>query len=307
MVLNTLLTVVRGFAMGAADIVPGVSGGTIALIFGIYERLIASVKAGSSALGHLLKGDLAGFRRWFGTVEWGFILPLLAGIGLAIVSLAHLIETLLHDEPVLMASVFLGLVAGSVFIAIGLIREPKRKYGLVAVTVAVVVFVLLGFQGGTSEDTVAQATDPALIAFFIGGAIAICAMILPGISGSFLLVILGMYEPVLSAVTNRDFTSLIVFMLGAVVGLAVFSQILHWALQHHHDLVMSMLIGLMAGSVRVLWPWPNGVFTTELGRPDTDVIGAMVLFSVAFAGVMWVARIAQRLAESEEASSESVA
>lgn len=307
MILNTLLTVVRGFAMGAADIVPGVSGGTIALIFGIYERLIASVKAGSSALGHLLKGDIEGFKRWFSTVEWSFILPLLAGIGIAIVSLAHLIETLLHDEPVLMASVFLGLVAGSVVIAIGLIRDPDRMHGLTAAIVAIVVFALLGLRGGTSEDTVAQATDPALIAFFIGGAIAICAMILPGISGSFLLVILGMYEPVLSAVTNREMTSLAVFMIGAVVGLALFSQVLHWALQHHHDLVMAMLIGLMAGSVRVLWPWPNGVFTTELGRPDSKVIGAIVLFAVAFAAVMWVARIAQRLAESEAASSESVA
>ena len=305
MVLSTLLTVVRGFAMGAADIVPGVSGGTIALVFGIYERLIASVKAGSSALGHLVKGDLEGFKRWFGTVEWSFILPLLGGIALAIISLAHLIETLLHDEPVLMAAVFLGLVAGSVVIAVGLIQERHAVHLWIAIGVGIVVFVMLGFRGGTSEDTVAQATDPALLAFFIAGAIAICAMILPGVSGSFLLVVLGMYEPVLSAVTDRDLAPLAVFMVGAVVGLALFSQVLHWALQHHHDVVMARLIGLMAGSVRVLWPWPNGVFTTELGKPDSDVVPAIILAVVAFILVWWVSGIAQRLAASEAAASES--
>lgn len=307
MVLNSLLTVVRGFAMGAADIVPGVSGGTIALVLGIYERLVASVKAGSSSLGHLLKGDLDGFKRWFFTVEWAFILSLGAGILLAILSLAHLIETLLEDEPILMAAVFLGLVAGSVVVAVRLVKQPTTGHIVIAAVVGIAVFVLLGLRGGTSEDTVAQATDPALIAFFIAGAIAICAMILPGVSGSFLLVVLGMYEPVLSAVTARDLTSLGVFAIGAIVGLALFSQVLHWALQHHHDLVMAMLIGLMAGSVRVLWPWPNGVSSTELGRPDSDVALAIILAVVSFLVVVWVSRVAQRLAESEAASSEAPA
>ena len=189
--------------MGAADIVPGVSGGTIALVFGIYERLIASVKAGSSALGHLVRGDISGFREWFGKVDWSFILPLGIGILLAIVSLAHILEELLHEEPVLMASIFLGLVAGSVVIAIRLIRQPSWNQLWIGMAVGVAVFVLLGLQGGTTEESVSQAADPELWAFFFSGAIAICAMILPGVSGSFLLVVLGMYGPVLSAVTDR--------------------------------------------------------------------------------------------------------
>ena len=187
------------------------------------------------------------------------------------------------------------------------LAEHPDRLGRTHVGIGIAVFALLGLRGGTSEETVAQATDPALLAFFIGGAIAICAMILPGVSGSFLLVVLGMYEPVLSAVTDRDLTALAVFMLGAVVGLALFSQVLHWALQHHHDVVMAMLIGLMAGSVRVLWPWPNGVFTTELGSPDGDVVPAIVLAAVAFALVWWVSGIAQRLAASEAAAAESSA
>ena len=134
-----------------------------------------------------------------------------------------------------------------------------------------------------------------LWAFFITGALAICAMILPGISGSFILVLLGMYGPLLSAVTSRDILTLTVFMIGAVVGLAVFSQILHKALTLHHDLVIAALVGLMAGSLRVLWPWPDGVDSTAIGVPDSDVLVASAIAALAFIVVIVVARFAQRL------------
>ena len=215
--LTALLTTLRGFAMGAADIVPGVSGGTIALVFGIYERLIASVKAGSSALGHLVRGDLDGTRTWMGRVDWGFIVPLAIGILAAIVALAHLIEDLLVREPVLMASAFVGLVAGSVVVAWRLIRAPRAIHLGIIAAVGVAVFVLLGLTGGTTEDTVGQIDDPALWAFLGSGAIAICAMILPGVSrvrscswSS------ACTDPSSSAVTDRDFLSLAVFAVGAV-------------------------------------------------------------------------------------------
>lgn len=302
MVSRVLLTVLRGFAMGAADIVPGVSGGTIALVLGIYERFVASVRAGSSALGHLVRGDLGGFRRWMREVEWVFVISLGTGIVLAVIALSHLIEDLLDEQTVIMAAVFLGLVAGSVVIATKLLRRPSTLHAVVIAGVGVVVFVLLGWIGGTSEDAVSQASDPALLAFFLAGGVAICAMILPGVSGSFLLVIMGMYAPVLSAVTDGDFVTLAVFLVGTVVGLALFSQALHWALQNHHDLVLAALIGLMAGSVRVLWPWPDGVFTTELGRPDADVVGAVVAAVVAFVAVYWIASVAQRFEAEEEAA-----
>lgn len=302
MLLTTFLTAVRGFAMGAADIVPGVSGGTIALIFGIYERLVASVRAGSSALGHLIKGDMEGFKQWFGRVDWAFIIPLGVGVLTAIIALAPVIEHLLEVEAVIMAAVFLGLVAGSVVVAWRLVRNPTGMHVVIIAGVGVVTFVLLGLRGGTSEESVDQVADPSLWAFFLAGSIAICAMILPGISGSFLLVILGMYGPVLSAVTDRDLTALFVFFVGAVIGLALFSQLLDRALRRYHDIVIASLIGLMAGSVRVLWPWPFGVDSTELGAPEGQVIAAVAAAAIAFVAVVVIASAAQRLESSENAS-----
>jgi putative membrane protein len=292
----------RGFAMGAADLVPGVSGGTVALVLGIYERLIASIRAGSRGLGNLLRLDLDGFRTWFARVEWLLVLPLLAGILLAVLSLARLIQTLLHEQPELMAAIFLGLVAGSVVIAWRLIRAPLLRHALIIGAVGVLVFVFLGVTGGTSEQSVGQVADPALLAYFIAGAVAICAMILPGISGSFLLVIMGMYGPLLAAVTRVDILVLAVFMAGCVIGLALFSQVLHRALQLYHDVVLAALIGLMAGSVRVLWPWPAGVESTELGAPDGAVLVAVIAAAIAFVAVVVLAGAAQRLEAAEEAA-----
>ena len=276
----------RGFLMGAADIVPGVSGGTIALVLGIYERLIASVRAGSSALGAFLRLDFTGGVEWLRKVDWPFILPLGAGIGLAIITLAHLLEQLLHDHAVLMAALFLGLVAGSAVIAWKLltIRDVRRVATIAGIALA--VFVLLGLRESTSSETAAQIADPAMWAFFGSGAIAVCAMILPGISGSFILVMLGMYGPLLSAVTSRDFGSLIVFTIGAVIGLALFSQILHRALRDHYNTVMAALIGLMLGSLRVLWPWPLGVDSTALHTPGNDALAALAVAVFAFAVVL---------------------
>lgn len=303
MIRSLLLSVVRGFVMGAADIVPGVSGGTIALIFGIYERLIASIRAGSSALGHLLKADMAGFKRWMNQVDWLFILPLGIGILSAVVALAHILERLLQEQAVVMAALFMGLVAGSIVVAWAMLKAREARHTWIASGFAVVIFVGLGLRGGTTQDTVAQISDPQLWAFLLAGALAICAMILPGISGSFILVLLGMYGPLLGAVTDRDFLLLGVFMVGTVVGLALFSQILHKALMLHHDTVMAALIGLMAGSLRVLWPWPAGIGSTAIGMPDVDVLLASVTAIAAFVIVIAVARFAQRLETTDHPTS----
>ena len=300
MLLHTLLHFVRGFAMGSADIVPGVSGGTIALVLGIYERLIASIRAGSKALTLLARRDVAGFRRWMAAVEWAFIIPLGLGILAAVLTLARFISDLLRDRPELMAAVFMGLVAGSVVVAWRLIRRPQPLHAGVIALVGIATFVLLGLVHGTTEDSVSQVAEPALWAYIIAGAIAICAMILPGVSGSFLLVIMGMYAPLLAAVTERDVLTLLVFMSGAVVGLAFFSQALHLALQRAHDVVLATLIGLMAGSIRVLWPWPDGVDSTALGMPDGDWLIALGLATAAFILIVVVARYAQTLEAADE-------
>ncbi|MFV2062135.1 MAG: DUF368 domain-containing protein [Chloroflexota bacterium] len=306
MVLSLVLNVVRGFAMGAADIVPGVSGGTVALLLGIYERLIGSIRAGSKALVLLLKADVAGFRKWMALVDWAFLLPLGAGLLLAVLSLASVLQRLLSDEPEFMAALFMGLVAGSVVVAWRLIRRPSVAHALIVLAVGVVTFALLGLQAGTSEESVGQISQPQLWAFFVAGAIAICAMILPGISGSFLLVLMGMYGPVLAAVTDRDIATLGVFLAGAVIGLALFSQVLYHALRRYHDTMLAALIGLMAGSIRVIWPWPDGVESTALGLPEGDVLAAVVAAVLAFAVVVVVGRFAQRIEVAEESRASAV-
>ena len=300
MIWSVLLSVARGFVMGAADIVPGVSGGTIALIFGIYERLIESVRAGSSALGNLVKLDIAGFKRWMGRVDWLFIVPLGTGILLAVVALASVLQHLLEEQAVLMAALFMGLVAGSIVVAWAMLKSRDTKHIWIAIGVGVITFIALGLRGGTSEDTVGQLLDPQLWAFFLAGAIAICAMILPGISGSFILVLLGMYGPLLNAVTTRDFLALAVFIVGTIIGLALFSQVLYQALRLHHDTVIAALVGLMAGSLRILWPWPQGVESTAIGTPNSDILLAVLIAAAAFAVVIVVARFAQRLEASDQ-------
>lgn len=276
------LNVARGFLMGAADVVPGVSGGTVALVLGIYRRLVASIKAGSSGLGAIVRWRPSEITRHLGSVEWRLVVPLLIGIGLAILLLAGIIERQLHDRPIQMAALFLGLVAGSVVVAWRLLTVRDLPRLAVVAGVGLIVFWVLGLRGGTTADAVGQVGDPALWGFFGAGAVAIWAMILPGISGSFILVLLGMYGPTLSAVNDRDFGILVVFTLGAVIGLAFFSQLLHWLLTTHHDTVMAGLIGLMLGSIRVLWPWPGGVESTTLGAPDRLVLVSVALALAAF-------------------------
>lgn len=272
--------------MGTADLVPGVSGGTIALVLGIYERLVASIKEASSALGALLRADLRRSLDHLKKVEWGFLLPLLAGILTAVVLLSGFLERQLESRPIVLAAVFLGLVLASIAIAWRLVKVPRPIHILIGLGVGVMVFLLLGIgEGGASED-------PSLPVFFGAGALAICAMILPGISGSLILLMVGMYGPVLSAVTDRSYLSVGVLAVGAVIGLALFSQILNWALSNHHDTVLSALVGLMAGSTRVLWPWPAGVESPALASPGSDWPVAILASIAGAAAVLLISRLA---------------
>ena len=278
-----LLNVLRGFLMGSADVVPGVSGGTIALVLGIYERLIHAIRTGAGALGSLVRGRMSDALERAKAVEWNFLVPLLAGIGLAIVSLAALIQYFLDEQPINTAAVFLGLVAASIVIAWSLVSRWTVGRTTLAAGVALIAFLVLGLR---SEEL----TDPATLLFFGAGAIAIVAMILPGISGSFILLMLGMYEAVLDAVTDRDLAVIAVFGLGAVIGLTLFSTVLDRMLRDHHDTMIAGLIGLMAGSLRVLWPWPDGTDTANLASP-TDPLVPVLLAVVGFAVVMVIGRL----------------
>lgn len=289
---------VRGFCMGAADVVPGVSGGTVALVFGIYPALVAQIRQGARALGRLVRGRGRAFLRELGQVDWWFLVPLLAGIATAVVSLASVISHFLEEEPIRTAAVFFGLVVGSLATTVRLVRRWHLAHLSAAATVAVATFLLLGLGSG-------QIDDPPLAYVFVGGMIAICAMILPGISGSFLLLMLGLYHPVLDAVDERQLGLLAVFGVGAVIGLAGFSSLLGWALDRWEQLMLACLIGLMVGSLRVLWPWPNGTGSeestdgAELALPAGDVWWPIVLAVVAAGAIVVLARVAGHRVEEE--------
>ena len=288
--------------MGAADIVPGVSGGTIALVLGIYTHLIDTVREGAAVLGAAVKGDFSGAVEKFKAVDWAFFIPLLVGIGIAVLALTPVIKHLLETQPVRMAATFFGLVVGSIVVTAQRLKlDATRAATLVGV--AIVAFFVLGLRSR-------PVSDPALWYVFIAGAIAICAMILPGISGSFLLLMLGVYETTTGAVKDMDLAYIAVFGLGAVLGLAGFSTVLHWALHHYHQLMLAGLTGLMLGSLRVLWPWPNGTEGTEgneMWMPSGDVWVPILLAVVGGVAVVAMSLLAGEEHHDEELDAESEA
>jgi putative membrane protein len=283
--------------MGSADIVPGVSGGTVALVLGIYDQLIHNISQGAHALKQLLTRDVAGGIDTLKRIEWIWLFTLLGGIFAAIIALSSVIETLLHEQPVRMSALFLGLILGSIWVAVRMLDKVDGVSIALMLGIGVTMFLLLGLRSDTevADSALEVVTEPWWV-FFLVGAIAICAMILPGISGSFILVMLGMYTEVLGAVNDRDFGVLIAFMLGCVVGLALFSTLLNWLLERYHRWVLAAMIGLMLGSTRVLWPWPNGTNTTTMTLPRDDVavpvlmivIGAVVVVAVDLIAVRYV-------------------
>jgi putative membrane protein len=288
---------IRGFAMGTADIVPGISGGTVALVAGIYERLVRNIHAGAHLLRALVvRREITAAAR---SIEWRWLLTLLAGILTAIAVLSSVLTRLLEDQPILTSAVFFGLVVGAIVVARRRIGTITPISLLAAAVAAMALFFVLGLRSETESTADKVVTQPLWI-FFIAGAIAICAMILPGISGSLILVIIGMYSEVLGAVTSRDFAAVAATGLGAIAGLAAFSTLLNWLLEHHHDLVIATMIGLMIGSLRVLWPWPNGTATTRLGAPDDHIVAAVILLALGAIAVIAIERLSARVAPPSE-------
>ena len=287
--------------MGATDVVPGVSGGTVALVLGIYQRLINAIRDSAKALVPLTKANLSECLARLRSLDYVFLLPLGVGIAIAVAALAGPIETQLHDNPEEMAGIFFGLVAASILIASRLIKVPQPAHYLMMGTVGAVLFVLLGFQSG-------PISNPVPLVLLGSGALAACAMILPGISGSFVLLMIGMYNAVIGAISTRDITAMLYVVAGAGIGLILFSSMLGWIMDRHKDLVTAAMIGLMIGSLRVLWPWPNGVGVisdtqeevvngAELAWPaSTELPVPLVLAILAALVVLGLAKLSERLA-----------
>jgi putative membrane protein len=242
---NYLWNTLKGIAMGAADVVPGVSGGTIAFMTGIYEELITSIKSlDHRSLALLIKGE---FKNFWGYVNGNFLLAVFSGVLLSILTLARLMEFLLVNYPVFIWSFFFGLIMAS---AIFIIKKIEGwKFSLYITFLGGIVFAVWISLMSPSDSS------DQLWTVLISGMIAICAMILPGISGSFILLLLGKYEFMMSAIKNFDFTVILVFGTGAVVGLILFSHILSWLLKRFYYQTITLLAGFMTGSLVKVWPW----------------------------------------------------
>lgn len=236
----------KGMAMGAADVVPGVSGGTIAFISGIYEELLSSISSVNFQLITVFKTD--GIKEVWNKVNGNFLVALLLGIGISVVSLAKGISWLLMNEPVLLWSFFFGLVLASILF----IGKQIEKWSVLAI-VLLLTGAILAYYITTLQPLISENTSSLYL--FIAGALAICAMILPGISGAFILVLLGAYKPVLDAVHNKDVKILVIIAAGAIVGLLSFSRILKWLFSSYKDLTLAVLTGFVLGSLNKIWPW----------------------------------------------------
>lgn len=235
----------KGMGMGAADVVPGVSGGTVAFITGIYEELISSLTSFNiNALKLLFNGKI---KALWQHVNATFLLVLFAGILTSIFSLTRFISWALTNHPVLVWGYFFGLILASVFV-MGRAINFKQS-------VNVLMFVFATWLAFEISRISFMQTSPSVMVFFFAGAIAICAMILPGISGSFILLLLGMYQPVIDAVHNFNSLVLIVFAAGCAVGLLSFTHLLSWLLRHYHAATLAALTGFMLGSLNKVWPW----------------------------------------------------
>lgn len=237
----------KGMAMGAADVVPGVSGGTVAFITGIYEELLQSIRGIDLGLLKLLREQ--GIAAMWKAANGNFLLVLLSGILFSIVSLARIITHLLENHSEMIWSFFFGLIVASVIY----IAKQIRRWSLLSV-----VLLLIGAACAAAIGFL----KPANVEYgywyvFLSGAVAICAMILPGISGSFILVLLGMYAPVLAAIKGLDLVFVLVFALGCVIGLLSFARFLSWLLERAHDLTLLFLTGFLVGSLVLVWPWKH--------------------------------------------------
>ena len=245
---NALLLYAKGVAMGAADVVPGVSGGTVAFITGIYDELLSSIGAVPNALPALLKGRISEAWR---IANAGFLLTLFAGILTSVFSLAKLITYLLEHYPIPVWSFFFGLILVSVHL-VG--KEIKRR----SLSRLLSLGLGLGFAYWITVAAPMQ-WSTGTVSLFFAGAIAICAMILPGISGSFILVLLGLYPVILGAVKTLELGVMLTFAAGCLVGLLSFARLLSWVLHRWSDLTLAFLTGLMLGSLNKVWPWKEAL------------------------------------------------
>lgn len=286
-VARMLLDAGRGALIGTVEIIPGVSGGTVALIIGVYETLIESA-------GHLARGVARGVadgvrgrgmtraRAELAAVRWSVVLPVGVGMITAVLVASAVLAPIIEAEPVASRALFAGLILASLVVPIRMVggRWRLREYA-VAVVGAVAGFAL------TSLPQV-DPLEPPLPVVALAAAFAVCALVLPGVSGSFILLAVGMYAPTLAAVNERDFLYLGVFILGAMIGLGMFVSVLQWLLIHRRRIMLATMTGLMIGSLRALWPWQEGGAVQAPGPDALPALLLVVLGAAAVGGVLLI-------------------
>ena len=283
--LDYFVLSLKGFCMGIADVIPGISGGTIAFMMEIYEDLIKSIKSFDMKFVKLL---LTGkFKEALSSVAWRFLGSVVIGIGCAIMLFSYLVSWLLREHPVLISSFFFGLILMTVPIIAGAMKKwnAKKIAALVISTIGTFFFVQL----------TPVSTPETWWFIFASGAIAICAMILPGISGAFILLLLGKYQFIMNALHSRDMGTIFIFMAGIAVGILSFVRLLEWLFRKYHDMTIAVLTGFVLGSLNKIWPWKKVLesITTSSGKilpikeanvlPETfnsEVIFAIILVMV---------------------------
>ena len=260
--IHYLILSLKGMAMGAADVVPGVSGGTIAFISGIYEELISSISNIGPGLFNVLRKE--GFLATWKALNGNFLLAVFTGIAISIVSLAKIISWLLINQPILLWSFFFGLVVASIFF----VAKGIKRWNL-AVVLMFVIGAGLAYYITSLPPSENTGTLPYL---FFSGALAVCAMILPGISGAFILVLLGSYKTVLDAVHERDLIIITTVGIGAIFGLLSFAKLLKWMFGHYKNMTLALLTGFILGSLNKIWPWKEVLSTRSYGDKVIPVL-----------------------------------
>ncbi len=278
--MNKLLIFLKGIAMGAADVVPGVSGGTIALLTGIYETLIDSIKSiNTTAIKLFFTGK---FKEFWKHINGSFLLPLIIGIGTSIILLARVMTYLMENHPIPLWSFFFGLILASAILIFRDIKTWKISY---------ILSIICGTALGISICLLSPSeTTNDLWFILVSGMIAICAMILPGISGSFILLLLGKYEYILGALNELNIPVILTFIIGAATGIISFSHFLSWLLKRHYNITICFLAGIMLGSLTKVWPWQNEV-VEGITRPTLPSDGVLIATLFAIIGLSIVISI----------------
>lgn len=252
--VSIVLNFIRGALIGMAELVPGISGGTVALVVGIYERALAAGNGLLDVVKAAVK-DRARLNAAAAKVDWLFLLAVGVGMVLMVFSMSTVLSNFVSDYPEISRGLFLGMVAVSIIVPVGMMDPNDLKQKLPVAVPLFIVAAVLGFIA--TGFTSAPQQDPALILIFLAAAVAVCALVMPGISGSFFLLAVGLYAPVMDALSNREWDVIGVFVLGALVGIVLFIRGLSWVLEHHRTYTLMLMAGLMLGSLRALWPWQD--------------------------------------------------